>query len=65
MLSAVVALNPVGLDILHSAFFAGEQLARSIGQAVIMIALAIMAGAILLEWLVRVLISRRRARGAT
>nr|WP_311985869.1 hypothetical protein [Bradyrhizobium canariense] len=65
MLSAVVALNPVGLDILHSAFFAGEQLARSIGQAVIMIALAIMAGAILLEWLVRVLISRRRARGTS
>ena len=65
LLSAVVALNPVGLDILHSAFFAGEQLARSIGQAVIMIALAIMASAILLEWLVRVLISRRRARGAS
>ncbi len=65
LLSAVVALNPVGLDILHSAFFAGEQLARSIGQAVIMIALAIMAGAILLEWLVRVLISRRRARGTS
>ena len=65
LLSAVVALTPVGLDNLHSAFFAGEQLARSIGQAVILIALAIMAGAILLEWLVRVLIFRRRARGAS
>jgi hypothetical protein len=65
LLSAVVALNPVGLDILHSAFFAGEQLARSIGQAVVLITLAIMAGAILLEWLVRVIISRRRVRGAS
>ena len=65
LLSAVVALNPVGLDILHSAFFAGEQLARSIGQALVLIVLAIMAAAILLEWLVRVLISRRRARGTS
>ena len=65
LLSAALVLNPVGLDTLHSAFFAGEQLARSIGQAVVMIALAIMAGAILLEWLVRFSISRRRARGAS
>ncbi|MBR0931350.1 hypothetical protein JQ561_32485 [Bradyrhizobium diazoefficiens] len=65
LLSAALVFNPVGLDILHSAFFAGEQLARSIGQAVVMIALAIMAGAILFEWLVRVLIFRRRARGAS
>ena len=65
LLSAELVLNPVGLDVLHSAFFAGEQLARSIGQAVVMIALAIMAGAILLEWLVRFSISRRRARGAS
>jgi hypothetical protein len=65
LLSAALVFNPVGLDILHSAFFAGEQPARSIGQAVVMIALAIMAGAILLEWLVRVLIFRRRARGAS
>ncbi|WP_298240875.1 hypothetical protein [uncultured Bradyrhizobium sp.] len=65
LLSTALVLNPVGLDVLHSAFFAGEQLARSIGQAVVMIALAGMAGAILLEWLVRGLIFRRRARGAS
>ena len=65
LLSAVLVVNPVGLDVLHSAFFAGEQLARSIGQAVVMIALAIMAGAILLEWLVRFVVFKRRARGVT
>jgi hypothetical protein len=64
-LSAAAALNPVGFDILHSAFFAGEQLARSIGQAVVLIALVIMVLVIALEWLVRLLITRSRARGAT
>jgi NADH:ubiquinone oxidoreductase subunit K len=65
LLSAVLVLNPIGLDFLHSAFFAGEQLARSIAQVLVLIALASMAVAVLLEWLVRILIFRRRARGAT
>ena len=60
--SAVVALNPVGLDLLDSAFFAGEQLARNIGQPVVLIALAIMALAILLEWLVRSFLQTPRPR---
>lgn len=65
LLSAVLVLNPVGLDFLHSAFFAGEQLARNIGQPIVLTALAIMAGVIGFEWLVRSLIARSRARGAT
>jgi hypothetical protein len=65
LLSAVLVLNPVGLDLVHSAFFAGEQLARNIAQPIVPTALAIMAVVIVFEWLVRSLIARSRARGAT
>ncbi|QIG92213.1 MULTISPECIES: hypothetical protein [unclassified Bradyrhizobium] len=65
LLSAALVLNPVGLDLLHSAFFAGEQLARNIAQPIVLTALVIMAVVVGLEWLVRTLIARSRARGAT
>ncbi|MET3333363.1 hypothetical protein ABIF61_001887 [Bradyrhizobium japonicum] len=65
LLGAVVALNPIGLDFLHSAFFAGEQLARNIAQPVVLIALAVMVLAVMLEWLVRSFLVKRRARGAS
>ena len=65
LLSAVLVLNPVGLDLVHSAFFAAEQLARNIAQPIVPTALAIMAVVIGFEWLVRSLIARSRARGAT
>ncbi|QDF38226.1 hypothetical protein FJN17_11970 [Bradyrhizobium symbiodeficiens] len=65
LLGAVVALNPIGLDFLHSAFFAGEQLARNIAQPIVLIALAVMVLAVMLEWLVRSFLVKRRARGAS
>ncbi|GIQ71858.1 hypothetical protein [Bradyrhizobium sp. RD5-C2] len=65
LLSAALVFNPVGLDFLHSAFFAGEQLARNIAQPIVLTALAIMALVTGLEWLVRSLIARSRGRGAT
>nr|WP_246732241.1 hypothetical protein [Bradyrhizobium yuanmingense] len=65
MLGAIVALNPVGLDFLHSAFFAGEQLARNIAQPIVLTALAIIVLVVLLEWLVRSFLVKRRARGAS
>ena len=65
LLSVALVCNPVGLDFLHSAFFAGEQLARNIAQPIVLTALAIMALVIGLEWLVRSLIARSRARGVT
>jgi hypothetical protein len=65
LLGGLLVLNPVGLDFLHSAFFAGEQLARNIAQPIALTALAIpvLIGAV--EWPVRTIIFRRRARGAT
>ena len=65
LLTAVVALNPVGLEFLQSAFLAGEQLARNIAQPIVLIALALMALATMLEWLVRSFLIKRRARGAS
>ncbi|MBR1275363.1 hypothetical protein [Bradyrhizobium sp. AUGA SZCCT0283] len=65
LLATVVALNPVGLEFLRSAFFAGEQLARNIAQPIVLTAMAILGLIGALEWLVRVLIINRRARGET
>ncbi|TFV70365.1 hypothetical protein E4K64_29665 [Bradyrhizobium frederickii] len=65
LLGAVVALNPVGLDFLHSAFFAGEQLARNIAQPIVLTVLAVMVVAVTFEWLVRSFLVKRRARGAS
>ena len=63
LLAAAVALNPVGLEFLRSAFLAGEQLARNIAQPIVLTAMAIFALVVALEWLVRVFIINRRARG--
>jgi len=65
LLGAVVALNSVGLDFLHSAFFAGEQLARNIAQPIVLTALAVMVVAVTFEWLLRSFLVKRRARGAS
>ena len=42
LLATVVALNPVGLEFLRSAFFAGEQLARNIAQPIVLTAMVIL-----------------------
>ena len=65
LLTAVVALSPVGLEFLRSAFFAGEQLARNIAQPIVLIAMAILGLTCALEWLGRVFLINRRARGGT
>lgn len=65
LLGTVVALNPIGLDFLYSAFFAGEQLARNIARPFVLVALAVMALVTTLEWLVRSFLIKRRARGAS
>ena len=65
LLAAAVALNPIGLDFLHSAFFAGEQLARNIAQPIVLTALAVIALVVVLEWLVRSFLVKRRVRGAS
>ncbi|MHB0768002.1 hypothetical protein [Bradyrhizobium sp. 5.13L] len=65
LLGAVVALNPIGLDFLHSAFLSGEQLSRNIAQPIVLSGLAILVLIGIIEWLVRFVVFRRRARGAS
>jgi hypothetical protein len=65
LLATVLALNPVGLEFLRSAFLAGEQLTRNIAQPIVLTAMAILGLIGVLEWLVRVFIINRRARGET
>ena len=64
LLAIAVLVSPPGREVFHDAFLSGEQLSRNIAQPIYFIGLAILAFVILLEWLVRILISRRRARGA-
>jgi hypothetical protein len=65
LVSLILTLNPYGLEIIEAAFFAGEALSRSIWAPIALTIFAIMAAVILMEWLIRIYIFRRRARGAT
>jgi hypothetical protein len=63
MIAAVVlAVSPLGQEVLHGAFVSGEQLSRSIAQFVLQVMIAIVTGLALIEWLVRTILARRRAK---
>jgi len=65
LLAAVVALNPIGLDFLRSAFLADEALARNIARPIVLIGVAFLVLAVTTEWLIRVIVLKRRGRGTT
>jgi hypothetical protein len=65
LLSIIILISPIGAEVLHDAFFSGEQLSRSIAQPIAFIGFAILISICVVEWLVRSIISKRRARGAT
>jgi hypothetical protein len=65
LVAAAAVLNPIGLDIIHSAFLSGEQLSRNIWGSIASIAMAILAMFVLLEWVVRTHVLKRRARRTT
>lgn len=56
------ALSPFGNSLIHSAFYSGEQLARSLSQFLLTMIGLLWGGLVLLEWLVRVYMVRRRAK---
>ena len=62
LLSAVLAISSLGQDVIHGAFFSGEQLARSLSPLLLYIGIGILLAFIALEWLVRLLWARRAAR---
>jgi hypothetical protein len=65
LLAAAVVLNPIGLDIIYSAFLSGEQLSRNIWGSIALIGMAILAMIVLLEWIFRTLILKRSTRNTT
>jgi hypothetical protein len=65
LLAAVVVLNPLGLDVIHAAFFSGEALSRSIWGPIALTCMAIMVLIPVLEWRVRKYIINRRKRITT
>jgi len=65
LLAAVLALNPIGLDVIYAAFFSGEALSRNIWGPIALTGMAVAALVILLEWRTRVSIANRRACGTT
>jgi hypothetical protein len=65
LLAAALAISPIGIDVLNAAFFSSEQLSRNIWQPIALIAVAILAALVVLEWCLRTLALKRRARGTT
>ena len=64
ILAVLACLHPLADDLYRSAFLSGEQLSRSIGQFMLLVAVLVALTAGLLEWGIRVMIVRRRARKA-
>jgi hypothetical protein len=65
LLAAIVALSPLGREVIYAAFFSNEALSRNIWEPIALTAIAIAALIVLLEWRARVFMSNRRARGTT
>ena len=53
LLLLAAVLNPLGLDMIHAAFFSGEALSRNIWQPIALIAFAMLLIIIALEWFIR------------
>jgi hypothetical protein len=64
-MATAIVLSPIGLDVLYSAFFSGEQLSRNIWGSIAWTGIAILAMIVLLEWAIRTLILKRSARNTT
>jgi hypothetical protein len=65
LLATILALNPLGLDVIYAAFFSSEALSRNIWGSIALTGIAIMALIVVLEWWIRKLIINRRLRGTT
>ncbi len=65
LLAAILALSPLGRDVIYAAFFSNEALSRNIWESIALTGMAVMALIVLLEWRIRVVILNRRACGKT
>lgn len=62
LIAALILLNPFSFDLINAAFFSNEALSRNIAQPLLMMVLGVLALLIACEWLIRMLLARRRAR---
>jgi hypothetical protein len=62
MVGPLFLISQAGGSLVHSAFYSDEQLARSLSQFLLMMIGLIWIGLVLLEWLLRVYMLRRRAK---
>jgi hypothetical protein len=65
LLATLLAINPLGIDLISAAFFSREALSQNIWGPIVLVAMAGMAFMTLLEWRLRVIIFNRRALGTT
>ncbi|MGJ4899937.1 hypothetical protein ACQR0V_00090 [Bradyrhizobium sp. HKCCYLS2058] len=65
LVSAALFANPLGIDVIHSAFYSGEALSRGIWAPIVLAGFAICAVLVLLEAMVRALIWRRSVGSTT
>jgi ribose/xylose/arabinose/galactoside ABC-type transport system permease subunit len=61
-IAVIVFVSPPTLKLIRSAFFSGEQLARTLSQFILEVALATAVAFIFIEWGVRFYLSRRNSR---
>ena len=57
----LLALNPLGIDILDAAVFSGDPLSRAIWRPILLTGIVLLCGIAVIEWQVRIFIQRRRA----
>ncbi len=65
LLAAILALNPLGIDVTRAAFLSGESLSRGIWGPIVLAGAVVMILSAVLEWGIRAFILNRRARGTT
>jgi|HubBroStandDraft_2_1064218.scaffolds.fasta_scaffold766844_2 hypothetical protein len=65
LLAAIMALSPLGREVIYAAFLSNEALSRNIWEPIALTAFAIAALIVLLEWRARVFMLNRRARDTT
>ncbi|WP_315738181.1 MULTISPECIES: hypothetical protein [unclassified Bradyrhizobium] len=65
LVSVALLANPLGIDVIHSAFFSGEALSRGIWAPIVLAGFAICAVLMLLEAIIRALIWRRSVGSTT
>jgi hypothetical protein len=65
VLAVILVVSPFGQEAIHDGFFSGEALSRNIAQPLFFMGFALLVLIAVLEWLLRLAISKRRARGTT